>query len=1116
MTFWRALRRAIVSEKASKGDGIMSRINSVHSALIDRRYRVILKASLLVGPVAVALAASGAHAASGRAALPGRGAPSRIDAPMAQYVLTTEERFLTVDPPSADTIIVGPSVPDVFIPDQHAFGAGAVARLDLNGDGIDDLAVAVPGAARPSGLDGVAVAAQRVSTVDRRQEFRPGGAVYVFFGNEDNDPRFRDAEGEVNEPGWGPADVVIFGAAGGHALGIGGIAVGDFNGDGYDDLATGTHLGSLNVPVEVDLGSAYIVFGGPAGELAQYIYIPDEGAQVTHRLSQARVIVDTGHRAGSDPLPQGVSNHTSYNGIPVVAPDVAIFADPNSVDDREGYTGFTEGESMRVLDFNDDGIDDLAIGAPYINAGELIAAGGVYVLFGSPAGIDPPDQSGTRRQLGHQGVINLADGIPGVLIVGDVNFKLLGHNGQISVGDFDGDGVADLMMAAPLGDTPFPDAFIMYGGSGYPYGGTVTVSWEGDHAGTRLFGRNYGEFFSSLSVKLPHAGMDFNGDGIDDPVLGNHTLERMDVPESPLLWAGAVFVLQGGSHLRGEEIELDVVLDTEGDLVSALSDDRILLAVVGADGDLETGRDIVTTADFNGDGHDDLVVGVPGSITDALEPSPHLGLAIIHGRMESGLIVEAGRALNAFGGTVLPDTFLTEPLDVSDRTPLGIASTATVAGDFDGDGLMDLAIATQRSGFVDVDDAGARRHEGAVYTLYGQDTPMPAVIDLENLTGEAPEPEIRAWYGRAGDRLNGGRRLAALDFHQDGVDDLVAFSYRTSVPLPDLDARNNTGVGFILSGDRPVAPIGAVVRSNHADDPLPRSHRTGRAVVDFNRGDSSSFTTVAINRDSGFITGAEPLAAVVWEVYTTRFAGGGNGLPGPNGNLTFKYLNRELHPDQNESGLTVLFGPSPSGPWTAISALPRAQVDKDLNLLHVYFPTPLIPPSKPGEDPVTPTVRVGRPIVGDGRGELPIVDEATTSVSQRQTNELVGYFIIGDPGNILAVDLVSFTASTEGIGHPVVLEWETAMEIDNAGFYIVRASKVAGAWTGGEPVTPTMIGAKGTAASYSFVDNKPMQGGETRAYLLLDVDVTGQRTSHGPAMVIVPASASSVREWALY
>jgi len=93
-----------------------------------------------------------------------------------------------------------------------------------------------------------------------------------------------------------------------------------------------------------------------------------------------------------------------------------------------------------------------------------------------------------------------------------------------------------------------------------------------------------------------------------------------------------------------------------------------------------------------------------------------------------------------------------------------------------------------------------------------------------------------------------------------------------------------------------------------------------------------------------------------------------------------------------------------------------------------------------------------------------------------------------------AIELASFTAEVSG--GTVTLAWETAAEIDNAGFNLYRATTPDGPYT---QINGALIVAQGEAASgarYSFLDHGLLPG--AYYYRLEDVDTYGVTTLHGP------------------
>jgi hypothetical protein len=140
-------------------------------------------------------------------------------------------------------------------------------------------------------------------------------------------------------------------------------------------------------------------------------------------------------------------------------------------------------------------------------------------------------------------------------------------------------------------------------------------------------------------------------------------------------------------------------------------------------------------------------------------------------------------------------------------------------------------------------------------------------------------------------------------------------------------------------------------------------------------------------------------------------------------------------------------------------------------------------------------------------------------IEQRSDNINTPFFVSNNL-TVLKVELVGFNATRNG--NTVTVNWSTASEIDHSGFNVHR---VAPASTSAMPntlslVNEALVTAKGgasTGAEYALVDSEPMVPGESRNYMLEEVDVNGLRTFHGPVTVTYGTSGdSSVTDWSQY
>ncbi len=104
--------------------------------------------------------------------------------------------------------------------------------------------------------------------------------------------------------------------------------------------------------------------------------------------------------------------------------------------------------------------------------------------------------------------------------------------------------------------------------------------------------------------------------------------------------------------------------------------------------------------------------------------------------------------------------------------------------------------------------------------------------------------------------------------------------------------------------------------------------------------------------------------------------------------------------------------------------------------------------------------------------------------------------------SLTLIELVSFTATAQGA--VVQLAWETAAEIDTAGFNLYRAAAPGGSYV---QINALLIAAHGPKGGSYTAPDAP--GAGTWYYRLEDVDTHGMGTLHGPAVVTVGGGANS-------
>ena len=281
-------------------------------------------------------------------------------------------------------------------------------------------------------------------------------------------------------------------------------------------------------------------------------------------------------------------------------------------------------------------------------------------------------------------------------------------------------------------------------------------------------------------VSVSSAG-DVNGDGYDDLVIGaNRAYLNRD------RFVGETYVVYGGANAPGTEGELDLsMLDGTNGFI-----------LTGIDAFDYSGFSVSSAGDVNGDGYDDLVIGVfgadPNGDSRAGETYVVYGGASAPG--EDGVL-----DLSDLDGT---NGFILNGIDAVDYSGISVSS----AGDVNGDGYDDLIIGAYRA------DSSA----GETYVIYGgANAPgTDGVLDLSRLALDG-NGFILAGID-AGDR-SGSSVSSAGDVNGDGYDDLIIGANRadssageTYVIYGGANAPGSDGIlelsgldgtnGFILTG----------------------------------------------------------------------------------------------------------------------------------------------------------------------------------------------------------------------------------------------------------------------------------------------------------------------------
>ena len=329
--------------------------------------------------------------------------------------------------------------PDIRFERRAATASSGGVSGDFNGDGNPDLAVGVPG--------------EGILTVNKQAE--DIGAVHVLYSNGSG--LSSTGNQEWTQDSSGVPDSAEFGDRFGSA-----VAAGDFNNDGFDDLAVG--VPDEDILAATDGGAVNVIYGGagglqtssPAAQLwSQSTSDVEDASESGDRFGAALAAADFNGDGFADlaigapgediaPAVSGAAPAADAGAVNVIygsgfglsatsTPDQLWFQDsPNIIGSPEAGDGF--GSSLAAGDMGAGPQADLAIGAPGEDVGSVPDAGAVSVIYGSGAGL-----TSTGNQIWDQNESSVND----VSEAGDR------FGAAVAVADFGGTTRADLAVGIP-------------------------------------------------------------------------------------------------------------------------------------------------------------------------------------------------------------------------------------------------------------------------------------------------------------------------------------------------------------------------------------------------------------------------------------------------------------------------------------------------------------------------------------------------------------------------------------------------------------------------------------------------------------------------------------------
>jgi hypothetical protein len=575
-----------------------------------------------------------------------------------------------------------------------AYGTSAATAGDVNGDGYSD----------------VIIGSNTINT-----DFFALDRAYVYLGS---------STGLALSPAWmGQATQWDSG------YGFSVATAGDVNGDGYSDFLVGEPYWSNGESGE---GRALLYLGaasGPSMTPAWSVESNQNLAQTGFSVATAGDVDGDGYAdvlVGAPLFNSGFGASSLYRGSAAGLSTSASWTQEGAqFNTYWGWSVATAG------DVNGDGYADVLVGAPGFNNGQAFE--GLAALFmGSAAGLAIA---------------------PAWSKEGDQNGANLGFS-VATAGDVNGDGYADVLIAAPLYDNGQNDEGRAYVYLGSTSGLVTTSPWmvESDQPGAQL-GRS-----------AATAG-DVNGDGYADVVLGSPYNYNGQTDE------GRAFLYLGSPS--------GVALSTGW-------------SVPGDQGEANLGQSVATAGDINGDGYADVLVGAPGYDNGQADEGKAFlylgsasGLATVSAWSAEGNLDNAAFGISvASAGDVNRDGYsdvivgamgagpgrayvylgsapglATSPAwtMTGDQDGAGFGVSVAMAGDVNGDGYFDVLVGAWKY-------SNDQTAEGRAYLFLG--SPL----------GPAASP---AWISE-GDLANaffGTSVASAGDVNRDGYSDVIVGAY---------------------------------------------------------------------------------------------------------------------------------------------------------------------------------------------------------------------------------------------------------------------------------------------------------------------------------------------------
>ena len=502
------------------------------------------------------------------------------------------------------------------------------------------------------------------------------------------------------------------------------VATGDFNKDGYKDLAIGVRGEDIKItttsPNIVDAGAVNVIYGSSSGPnfLNNQIWYQGnngilDAPEISDFFGDALAAGDF-NKDGADDLAIGVPGedvgsigdagvvniiYGSTSGLVNTGNKIWYQGNNGIADAPEKEDNF--GDALAAGDFNKTGYDDLAIGVPREDVGSIVDAGVVNIIYGSTSGL-----VNTGNQIWYQGKYQGNNAITDAPEPADI------FGSALAAGNFGKDGADDLAIGVlredvgSIGDAGVVN--IIYGSTS----GLVTIGNQMWYQNNDLPATPTGTGIKDPSETGDRFGSalaagNFNNNPIDDLAIGVPGEDVKITTTSPnIVDAGMINVIYGTSSgllKAGNQIWYQNNIITD---VPEIDD--------GFGSALAAGN-------FGKESVDDLAIGVPGENIESSTTTPAIidagVINVIYGSNSINGLVTTGNQIWYQGYHKTLDS--AEPLDrFSQGDRFG---SALAAGDFKKDGAEDIAIGVLGEDLETVTETQIciKADVGAVNVIYG-------------------------------------------------------------------------------------------------------------------------------------------------------------------------------------------------------------------------------------------------------------------------------------------------------------------------------------------------------------------------------------------------------------